>query len=214
MNRIKVAVFDDNKHRRMGLELLINSTSKLSCVGAFEDCRDVLKNIQSCFPNVVLMDIDMPHVNGVEGVKLISTNFPEIKILMQTVFEDDEKIFASICAGAHGYILKKTPPQKLIESIFDVMEGGAPMTPSIARQVLHLFYNQNKRSSRKDFDLSEREHEILTLLVEGLSYKMIADHCKISFNTVNTHISHIYRKLQVNSVAEAIKKAMDQKLVG
>ncbi len=213
MNTIKVAVFDDNKNRRLGLELLINATKNMQCVGAFEDCRNVVSHLHECSPDAVLMDIDMPHVNGVEGVKLICENFPHIKILMQTVFEDDEKIFASICAGAHGYILKKSPPTKLIESIADVMQGGAPMTPSIARQVLHLFYNQNKKSSRLDFDLSEREHQILSLLVEGLSYKMIAEHCKISYHTVNTHVSHLYRKLQVNSVAEAIKKATKEKIV-
>ena len=213
MKKITVSVFDDNKARRNGLELLINSFDNLQCIGSYEDCRDVVGKIRLLTPQVVLMDIDMPNVNGVEGVKLIKSNFPEIKILMQTVFEDDEKIFASICAGANGYILKKTPPQKLIDSIFDVIAGGAPMTPSIARQVLYLFYNQNKRTSHVDFDLSEREHQILSLLVEGLSYKMIAAKCNISYNTVNTHVSHIYRKLQVNSVAEAIKKAMVEKIV-
>ena len=153
MNTIKVAVFDDNKNRRLGLELLINATPKMQCVGAFEDCRNVVSNLHKCNPDAVLMDIDMPYVNGVEGVKLICENFPNIKILMQTVFEDDEKIFASICAGAHGYILKKAPPAKLVESIFDVMQGGAPMTPSIARQVLHLFYNQNKKLLSNYFNL-------------------------------------------------------------
>ena len=210
---IKVIVFDDNKNRRNGLKLLIDSTEGLRCVGAFEDCSNVVKNISSTQPDVVLMDIDMPNVNGIEGVKLIRKNFADIKILMQTVFEDDEKIFASICSGADGYILKKSSPAKLIDSISEVMEGGAPMTPSVARQVLQLFSKQNKKTGMANFDLSERELEILSLLVKGLSYKMIAEKCFISYATVNTHIKHIYEKLKVHSVSAAVAKAISEKIV-
>jgi DNA-binding NarL/FixJ family response regulator len=210
---INVAVFDDNKNQRSGLKLLLDSTRKMKCVGSFEDCRNVVSNIASCSPDVVLMDIDMPHVNGIEGLKLIRQHFPDIKILMQTVFEDDDKIFASICAGADGYILKKTPPNRLLDSIQEVMDGGAPMTPSIARQVLRIFSTQNKKTGDSHFDLSERELEILSHLVKGLSYKMIAEKCSISYSTVNTHIKHIYEKLHVHSAPEAIAKAMDQKIV-
>src|SRR5258706_9807211 len=128
---IKVAVFDDNTSRLELLEMLLNSTEGMQCTGAFEDCCDIIKNLLKNIPNVVLMDIDMPHVNGIEGLKLIKKQFPQVKVLMQTVFEDDAKIFDAICAGADGYILKKTPPAKLIDAITEVVSGGAPMTPTV-----------------------------------------------------------------------------------
>ena len=209
---IKVAVFDDNKPRRELLEMLLNSTEGMQCTGAYEDCRDVIKNIVQHVPDVVLMDIDMPYVNGIEGLQLIKNQFPTVRILMQTVFEDDEKIFAAICAGADGYILKKTPPAMLIDAISEAMSGGAPMTPTVARQVLLLFNNRNKKSVT-DFNLTERETEILSMLVQGLSYKMIAAKCNVSYSTVNSHISHIYEKLHVKSGTEAVAKAIDQKIV-
>ena len=211
--KIKIAVFDDNKSLRNGLQLLINSSEKMKCVGVFENCLHVIDNITSCNPDVVLMDIDMPYINGIEAIKIIRKKFPELKIVMQTVFEDDDKIFASICAGADGYILKKTSPQKLIESILEVNEGGAPMTPSVARQVLRLFNQTGKVPSGEKFNLSEREQEILSLLVQGHSYKMIAEQCFISYSTVNTHVKHIYEKLQVHSVVEAVTKAIEHKIV-
>lgn len=209
---IKVAVFDDNKPRRELLQLLLSTTEGMECTGAFEDCRDVLKNILQNVPDVVLMDIDMPHVNGIEGLQLIKKQIPQVKVLMQTVFEQDEKIFDAICAGADGYILKKTPPAKLIDAISEVVSGGAPMTPTVAKQVLQLFNSKNKKAS-VDFNLSGRELEILSLLVQGLSYKMIAEKCNISYATVNSHISHIYEKLHVKSGTEAVAKAIDQKIV-
>jgi DNA-binding NarL/FixJ family response regulator len=210
---IKVAVFDDNKPRRELLQMLLNSTTGMECTGAFEDCRNVIKNILDNVPDVVLMDIDMPHVNGIEGLQLIRKQFPQIKILMQTVFEDDDKIFSAICAGADGYILKKTPPAKLIDAINEVVSGGAPMTPTVARQVLQLFNNKNKKSAAVDFNLTDREQEILSMLVQGLSYKMIAEKCNVSYSTVNTHITHIYEKLHVKSGTEAVAKAIEQKIV-
>ena len=213
MGIIKVAVFDDNKPRRELLQLLLNSSDNLVCTGAFEDCRNVIKNISVNVPDVVLMDIDMPNVNGIEGLKLIKEYYPEVKIMMQTIFEDDDNIFNAIVAGADGYILKKTPPAKLLESITDIMMGGAPMTPTIARQVLQLFNNKHQRVEKKTFDLTSREEEILSLLVKGLSYKMIAAKCNISYPTVNSHISHIYEKLHVSSGTEAVAKAIEYKIV-
>ena len=209
---IKVAVFDDNKPRRELLEMLLNSTEGMECTGAFEDCRNVIRDIMNNIPDVVLMDIDMPHVNGIEGLLLIRKQFPKVKVLMQTIFEEDDKIFAAICAGADGYILKKTPPAKLIDAITEVVSGGAPMTPTVARQVLLLFNNRNKKSAT-DFNLTDREHEILSMLVQGLSYKMIAEKCNVTYSTVNSHISHIYEKLHVKSGTEAVAKAIEQKIV-
>ena len=209
---IKVAVFDDNKPRRELLQMLLNSTAGIECTGAFEDCRQVVKNIMQNVPDVVLMDIDMPYVNGIEGLQLIRKYFPQVKVLMQTVFEDNEEIFAAIRAGADGYILKKTPPAKLIDAISEAMSGGAPMTPTVARQVLQLFNSRNKKSEI-DFNLTDREHEILSLLVQGLSYKMIAEKCNVSYSTINTHITHIYEKLHVKSGTEAVAKAIEHKIV-
>lgn len=209
----RVAVFDDNPKRREALQMLIDAMDSMECVGVFNDCRNVVAHVQNCKPSVVLMDIDMPHVNGIEGVLLIKEAFPEIKILMQTVFEDDEKIFAAICAGANGYILKQANPGKLIDAIIEVQEGGAPMTPIIANKVLQLFSRHNRLQTREDFKLSRRETEILTLLVKGYSYKMIADACNITYATVNSHITKIYEKLQVQSSAGAVALAIREGLV-
>ncbi len=210
---IKVAIFEDNKPRRELLELLLNSSDGMVCTHAYEDGRNILKHIEDTMPDVLLMDIDMPFVNGIEALKIIRIKYPLIKVLMQTIFEDDEKIFDAIVAGADGYILKKTPPAKLLEAIAEVMDGGAPMTPTVARQLLLLFNNKHKQFPKKDFDLSKREQEILGYLVQGLSYKMIADKCFISYATVNSHISHIYEKLHVSSGIEAVAKAIEHKIV-
>jgi DNA-binding NarL/FixJ family response regulator len=208
---IAVAVFDDNKDRLDSLKMLISRQDKMLCTGMFENCIDVIKKIESSLPDVVLMDIDMPGMNGIEGVRLIKQHFPKVLIIMQTVFEDDEKIFAAILAGADGYILKKTPPQKLIEGIFEVMENGAPMTASVAKQVLKLFQNQPARVD--EYNLTEREKEILGYLVKGMSYKMIADACNVTYFTVNMHIKNIYEKLHVHSATEAVSKALKNKIV-
>jgi DNA-binding NarL/FixJ family response regulator len=209
----KIMIFDDNKSRREGLEMLINLSENLVCVGSFSDCREVLQRIDEANPDVVLMDIDMPYVNGIEGVRLIRTKHQTLKILMQTIFEDDDKIFDSICAGADGYILKKASLSDLMNAIEMVCEGGAPMTPSIARKVLALMQQKNKSTSTEQFHLTQREQQILALLVEGFSYKMIADRCQISRPTVNSHISHIFEKLHVNSGTEAVAKAIHNKIV-
>ena len=212
MQSIKVAVFDDNSSRRELLELLLNTNEGTTCTGAYEDCRDVVDNIKEHLPQVVLMDIDMPHVNGIEGLKLIKKHFSQVKVLMQTVFDDDDKIFNSIMSGADGYILKKMPPAKLLEAIEDVFQGGSPMTPSIARQVLLLFQNKHRIIPKHNFDLTKREQEILGFLVQGLSYKMIADKCNVTYATINSHISHIYEKMHVQSGTEAVAKAMENNL--
>jgi len=209
----RIAIFDDNDNRREGLELLISMTDDMLCVGAYRDCSNVLKDIESSKPDVVLMDIDMPKVNGIEGVRIIRKKYPDLKILMQTVFEDDDKIFASICAGADGYILKKAQPHELMKAILEVLEGGAPMTPSIARQVMRLVSKQSNKIMDSDLHLTAREHEILSLLVQGLSYKMIGERCNISLSTVNSHIQNIYEKLHVSSGTEAVAKAISQNIV-
>lgn len=207
-------VFDDNQGRRESLELLINQFEDMKCVGSFENCNKVLDQVSTGHPDVVLMDINMPGTNGLEGLRLIRKNRPEVMVIMQTVFDDEEKIFEAVREGAHGYFLKKTPPSKLIEGIRDVMEGGAPMTPSVAKKILEVFSRQPAKSSsdKPRFDLTPREYEILSHLVKGASYKMIADQCGISWHTVNSHFKKIYEKLHVHSATEAISKAIEQKM--
>lgn len=209
---IRITIFDDNPKRREGLSLLVNSSEGMECVGAFNDCSNVVRDLENTLPDVVLMDIDMPNVNGIEGLLLLRPHFPDVKVLMQTVFEDDEKVFAAICAGADGYILKQTSPAKLLEGITEVTLGGAPMTPVIARKVLQLFSKQNTAKTNQ-FQLTRREQEILELLVKGYSYKMIADECFVSYATVNTHVSSIYNKLHVQSSAGAVAVAIREGLV-
>ena len=211
---LRVAIFDDNAKRREGLQLLIDSTEEMTFVGSWPDCRDVVRHITESSPDVVLMDIDMPHVDGIAGVALIRKQFKDVKILMQTVFEDNEKIFEAILAGANGYLLKQTAPTKLIDGIIEVAQGGAPMTPIVASKVLKLFAQRGSGSSKTvDFNLTDREVEILKLLVDGFSYKMIAEKCGITYATVNTHVSHIYEKLQVKGVASAVNLAVREGLI-
>lgn len=211
--KIKVAIFDDNPKRRDGLKMLVDAMDTMECVGVYNDCRDILHHLQLAMPDVVLMDINMQHVDGVAGVVAIRAVYPKLKILMQTVFEDDEKIFAAICAGADGYLLKQTSPTKLIDAITEVMEGGAPMTPSVAKKVLQFFSKAKVTPANDPFSLTKRELEILSYLVKGYSYKMIADECSITFPTVNTHISKIYEKLKVNSATGAVAIALREGLI-
>lgn len=211
--KIRVAIFDDNPKRRDGLQLLIDAMDNMECVGMFNDCRDVLKNIETTKPDVVLMDIDMPHVNGVEGVKKIRQSYPDLKILMQTVFEDNDKILAAICAGADGYLLKQESPIKLIDAISEVLQGGAPMTPAIAKKVLTLVTSPQKSESKQTFNLTNRELDVLKLLAKGYSYKMIGNECNISYSTVNSHVSSIYEKMQVQSATGAVSIALKEGLI-
>jgi DNA-binding NarL/FixJ family response regulator len=211
---IKVAVFEDNHNMRISLYQLINGSPGFTCVGAFENCSNVLRNIKDTNPDIVLMDIEMPGVNGIEGVRMIKEKYPDLKILMQTIFGDSDKIFDSILAGASGYILKNTPAYRILEAIQEINDGGAPMSPSIATKVLTMV-SQPVTASKKTnhFNLSEREKEILSCLVKGMSYKLIADACLISIDTVRHHIRNIYDKLHVNSKGEAIVKALKDNIV-
>lgn len=210
---IKVAIFEDNRSLREGLAIMINGTAGFECVGAFPNCNHLLKNISQAKPDVVLMDIEMPGINGIEAVAMIKEEFPEMKVLMETIFDDDEKIFNSICAGAEGYILKHTAPAEIMEAIKEIHEGGSPMTPSIANRVLKMVKQRPESTDKESFDLTDREKEILLCLVKGMSYKMVADTCFISIETVNVHIKNIYKKLQVHSKSEAVVKAIRGKIV-
>lgn len=210
---IKVAVFEDNHNMRISLYQLINGSPGFTCVGAFENCSNVLRNIKDTNPDIVLMDIEMPGVNGIEGVRMIKAKYPDLKILMQTIFGDSDKIFDSILAGASGYILKNTPPYRILEAIQEISDGGAPMSPSVATKVLKMIYNQPAAPIKNDFHLTDREIGVLHCLVKGMSYKLIGDHLQISIDTVRAHIRNIYDKLQVNSKGEAIVKALKDNIV-
>jgi DNA-binding NarL/FixJ family response regulator len=213
MNNIKVVIFEDNTNLRRGLTTLINGSDGFECAGAFGNCDKLIKNITDTKPDVVLMDIEMPGMDGIEAVKMLKPQFPEIKILMETIFEDDEKVFHSICSGAEGYILKNTPPSQILDAIREIHEGGAPMTPSIASKVLAMFKSGTSFSKDESYNLTDREMEVLKYLVDGMSYKLIAEKCFVSIDTVSSHVKNIYKKLQVHSKSEAVAKAIKGKIV-
>ncbi len=197
--QIKVFIYDDNVGRRDSLKALLELSPEVVFAGEAVNCSHVKEDMERTFPDVVLMDINMPVSDGIEGLKKIKENFPHIKVLMQTVFDDSDKVFDCIRNGASGYILKKDSPQRILQAIQEVYEGGAVMNPGIALKVLDYFKPQ-----KVDTQLSGRETEVLKLLADGLSYKMVADKLFLSFNTVNTHVKHIYEKLHVSSLGEAI----------
>lgn len=196
---IRIFIYDDSNERRESLKALILFSDNFKFVGEASNCVNVIAEIEQYYPDVVLMDINMPLVDGIEGLKQIKTKYPEVKVLMQTAFDDNEKIFTSIVNGASGYILKKDKPLKILQSIEEVYEGGAAMNPGIAQKVLDYFKpNENKNV------LSPKENEVLALLSQGLSYKMVAERLGVSYFTVNTHGKHIYEKLHISSLGEAI----------
>jgi DNA-binding NarL/FixJ family response regulator len=212
---IRVAIFEDNKLVRDALAAILNGTPGYTCCGAFTDGNKWMLDIKRSEPDVILMDIEMPGLNGIEVSHLIHKEFPEIKILIQTVFNDSDKVFQALCAGASGYILKNDPPGKYLEAINEVYNGGAPMSPAIAKKVLGFFSNKNVilvSPGLTDYQLSEREKEILNLMVKGHNFRTIAGLSFISYETVRTHVKHIYKKLHVASRSEAVMKAVQQGL--
>lgn len=209
---IKVLIYEDNTQLRNTLSILIEGTDGFELAGAFSWCGDIVADCEVLKPDVILMDINMPEMDGIEGLKKLREKNTDIKVLMLTVFDDNQNVFESIRNGANGYILKKTPPAKLLEYIQEAQTGGAPMTSSIATQVLKMFSAANK-ASNETFDLTEREKEVLQLLVDGYSYKLIAAELFIAMDTVRSHIKKIYEKLHVNSKSEAVVKAIKSKVV-
>ena len=214
MQPIRVIAFDDNKDLRVMFRMLVDAQPDMVCVAVHPDLSQMMRDIDAAQPDVIVMDIQMPGMNGIEGVKAIKARYPEAKILMQTVFEDEDKVFDAICAGAAGYILKTAPVGDIISALRAVHEGGSPMTPSIASKVLMRFRTTEANTpTDEEFHLSTREKDVLGLLVKGLSYKMIADQLGISFHTVDSHIRKIYDKLHVSGMAEAVSKAVRKRIV-
>ena len=207
---IRIMIFEDNDRLRESLAFLLRSTEGYEVTGDYNNCMEADMLMRVYYPDIVLMDIDMPGVNGIEGVKKIKETRPETSVIMYTVFEDDEKLFRCLCAGANGYLLKKTPPQKLFEAIQEVLNGGAPMSPSIARKVLGSF---QIRPEINKYQLSPREIEVLQWLIKGYSIKIIASEMNLAFDTIRSHLKNIYQKLHVNCGKEAIAKALNERIV-
>lgn len=209
---VKIAIVEDNTFLRKGLKELLEIQDGFEVVLELDSCRFLIDELKKTLPDVVIMDIDLPEINGIEGVKLVKKDFSDIKILMFTVFDDDERIFHSIMAGASGYLLKKSSPLSIVDALREVMNDGAPMTPSIAARVLTMFKQDREGKINGHFDLTPREQEILGALVKGNSYKTIAANFFISIDTVRTHIRKIYEKLHVHSKSEAVAKALSNRL--
>ncbi|MBI5215546.1 MAG: response regulator transcription factor [Ignavibacteriae bacterium] len=206
---ITVALVEDNKEIREGLTVLINGSEGFECVAAYPTAEEALRKIESDDPDVVMMDIQLPGMSGIECVRQLKAKLPKLQIMMQTIYEDDERIFDSLLAGASGYILKKTPPTKFLEAIQDLHNGGSPMSSQIARKVVQSFQKLGT-SSKETENLTSREHEILSLLAKGYRYKEIAEMLFISIETVRTHLRNIYEKLQVRSRTEAVLKFLNR----
>jgi len=209
---VNVGIIEDDPSIRESVASLINSAAGFSCGEIFESVESAIENISRPPPDVLLMDINLGGMSGIEGVRRLKGIFPKMNILMLTVFEENDKIFQSLCAGASGYLLKRTPPAKILDAISEVHQGGAPMTASVARKVLSLF-TSIAPPTPPDLHLTARELEILQHLVSGSSYKKISRDLFISFDTVNSHIKNIYEKLQVHSKTEAVAKALKHRLV-
>ena len=213
---IRVAIFDDNKHILESFEILMKHTTDVSLTGKFKNCDHLEEKITESKPDVVVMDIDMPGMNGISATQVIKRKFPEIEILIQTVFDDEDKVFQALCAGATGYVLKENLGGRMEAVIREVYAGGSPMSPTIARKVISIFMKfvpQDTLAIENKYQLTPKENEVLLLLVDGLAYKMIADKLGLAYSTIHSHIKSIYRKLHVASMSEAVSKAIKENLV-
>ncbi len=209
---IKTAVVEDMKDIREGLATLINFTPGFRCTGSFRSMEEALARLPEDIPDVLLSDIGLPGMSGIEGIRIIKERYPSMQILMLTVYDDDDRIFDALCAGATGYLLKRTPPVKLLDNIREAMSGGAPVSPEVASRMVK-FFREFHNAEREDYQLTPHETRILKLLTEGYNYQTAAEKLGVSYNTIKFHVSHIFDKLQVHSKSEAVVKAMRDRLV-
>lgn len=209
---IKVAIVEDQREVRECLTILINGSPGYRCTASFRTMEHALERIGLELPDVVLVDIGLPGMNGVDGVKLLKERYPKLLLLMLTVYDDDDRIFDALCAGASGYLLKETPPARLLDSLKEATAGGAPMSPEVARRVISLFRNFNP-PEKADYQLTPHEVRLLKLLVEGCSYKTAAAKLGVTTHTIAFHLQRIYEKLQVHSKSEAVAKALRNQIV-
>lgn len=210
---IKVVIFEDNRHLRDSMAMVINNAEGLACSGAFANGENLMMNVINSNPDLILMDINMPGMDGIECTKIIKRQFPKIKVLIQTVFEDNDKIQKAIQVGADGYILKKASPEELITAIRNVVGNKAAISPEVAKKILDMMKSESAGPAADEFSLTSRELEVLKMLSQGDSYKTIADKLIISYFTVQSHVKNIYEKLEVNSKSEAVSKAYNHKLI-
>ena len=211
-SQIKIAIVEDQRQIREGLATMINFTDGFNCVGSYRSMEEAIDRIKHNVPDMLLSDIGLPGMSGIEGVAILKERYPDLKILMLSVYDDNERIFDALCAGASGYLLKKTPPAKLIESLKETMQGGAPMSPEVARKVITLF-RDFRPPEKVDYDLTPHEMRLLKLLVEGHSYKTAGVELGVTVNTISFHLKSIYEKLQVHSKSEAVAKALQNHLI-
>jgi len=209
---IKVAIIEDHREFRDYLTALIGGTEGFRCTGSYGSVEMALSRIGGALPDIVLTDIGLPGMSGIEGIRILKERYPQLLLLVQTIHEDDDRVFEALCAGASGYILKKTQPSRLIEGLRDAARGGAPMSPEIASRVIRLF-KQIRPPERVDYQLTPHETRLLKLLVEGHNYKTAAAELGVTTSTINFHLQKIYEKLQVHSKTEAVAKALRNRLI-
>ena len=211
-NTIKVAIIEDRREIREGLATLIGFTDGFDCVGRYGSMEEAIGSIRHRVPDVVLSDIGLPGMDGIEGVRILKEQFPDLTVLMLSVYEDNDRIFEALCAGAVGYLLKKTPPAKILDALREALAGGSPMSPEVARKVITVFKDY-RPPEKVDYNLTPHELRLLKLLVEGHSYKTAAAELGVTVNTVSFHLKSIYEKLQVHSKSEAVAKALKNHLI-
>jgi DNA-binding NarL/FixJ family response regulator len=207
-----VAIIEDHRDFREYLSALISGTADLRLTGSFRSMEEALSKIGHDLPDVVLVDLGLPGMSGIEGIGILKERYPNLLLLVQTVYEDDERIFDALCTGASGYLLKKTPPARLIEGLKEAVAGGAPMSPEVARKVIKLF-REIRPPEHVDYQLSAHEIRLLKLFVDGHNYKTAAQELKVTTSTINFHLQNIYQKLQVHSKTEAVAKALRNGLI-
>jgi len=207
-----VAIVEDRREIREGLAALINGTDGFKCTGAYRSMEEALDRIGNPLPDVTLLDIGLPGMSGIAGLRVLKERHPGMLVLILSVYDDDERIFDAMCAGASGYLLKKTPPSKLLESLKEAVQGGAPMSPEVARRVIALF-KEIRPPERADYNLTPHETRLLRLFVKGHNYKTAAQELGVTVHTISFHLRRIYEKLQVHSKSEAVAKALEDRLV-